>query len=265
MLCRLADPKPFVRAFREMDVDHSDSLSFDEFSKAAMGLAARQGGATSPVTDASTDLTPEERRWLERMIGAQSAKKAKNTHASLGHTTAAWRVEMLYLDSKVRRDRCQDRLRAKGAREEKLRQLDRKIYGFYTEDRRSFYWGTGSYLAGWMFDIVEIMLVAHLLGFGAEVSWAHAFAIEAFISVARGFNTVVPGALGVQDFSVVGLFKLFGLPDELGLKYAIIRRGRDVVFAVLGWAFLYFDEATLRGFQKRLTEEAEEMEREQSG
>ena len=157
------------------------------------------------------------------------------------------------------------RLKWLDAREEKLRQLDRKIYGFYTEDRRSFYWCTGSYLAGWMFDIVEIMLVAHLLGFGAEVSWAHAFAIEAFISVARGFNTVVPGALGVQDFSVVGLFKLFGLPDELGLKYAIIRRGRDVVFAVLGWAFLYFDEATLRGFQKRLTEEAEEMEREQSG
>jgi uncharacterized membrane protein YbhN (UPF0104 family) len=81
------------------------------------------------------------------------------------------------------------------------------------------------------------------------VTWADAFAIEAFISVARGFNTVVPGALGVQEFSVVGLFTLFGYGHELGAQYAVVRRGRDVVFAALGWMLLYAGEATWKSLR----------------
>ena len=93
-----------------------------------------------------------------------------------------------------------------------------------------------------MFNNMGIMVVAHLLG--AHVMWADAFAIGAFISVARGFNTVVPGALGIQEFSVVGLFALFGYGHELGAQYAIVQCGRDVIFPVLGWLLLYVGEAT---------------------
>jgi len=66
---------------------------------------------------------------------------------------------------------------------------------------------------------------------------------------ARGFNTVVPGALGVQEFSVVGLFTLFGHGHELGAQYAVVRRGRDVAFAVLGWLLLYVGEATWKSLR----------------
>jgi len=101
-------------------------------------------------------------------------------------------------------------------------------------------------------DTVEIMLVAHLLGY--ELAWLHAFAIEAFISVARGFNIVVPGSLGVQEFGIVGLFKLFGYPVELGMLYAIVRRGRDVAYAGLGWALLYWSEAGWSRMQAEMEE-----------
>jgi uncharacterized protein (TIRG00374 family) len=134
------------------------------------------------------------------------------------------------------------RLKSLEPKEQKIRELDDEIYVFYNRDKKYFRWCTLTYLAGWMFDTVEIMVVAHLLG--AHVTWADAFAIEAFISVARGFNTVVPGALGVQEFSVVGLFTLFGYGHELGAQYAIVRRGRDVIFAALGWGLLYAGEAT---------------------
>ena len=68
--------------------------------------------------------------------------------------------------------------------------------------------------------------------------------MEAFISIARGFNPVVPGALGIQEFGVVGLFALFGYSTELGTKYAIIRLAHDVAFASLGWFAFCLGEAT---------------------
>ena len=138
------------------------------------------------------------------------------------------------------------------SKEEKIRELDAQIFEFYNRDKKYFYWCTFTYLLGWMFDTVEIMIVAYLLG--AEVAWHHAFAMEAFISIARGFNTLVPGALGVQEFGVVGLFALFGYGPELGTKYAIVRRGRDVFFASLGWFAFYLGEATWKGMREEIHE-----------
>ena len=67
------------------------------------------------------------------------------------------------------------------------------------------------------------MIAAYFLG--VELDWHHAFTTEAFIGLARGFNTLIPGALVIQEFSVVGLFALF-MPEHsgLGAKYAIVKK-----------------------------------------
>ncbi len=141
------------------------------------------------------------------------------------------------------------KLQSATRRAEKIRELDDEIYNFYNRDRKHFHWCTFTYLVAWIFDTVEIMVVAHFLD--AEVAWHHAFVMEAFIGVARGFNTIVPGALGVQDFSVVGLFALF-VPEQpgLGTKYAVARRGRDVAFAALGWSLFSVGEVTWKGINE---------------
>ena len=149
------------------------------------------------------------------------------------------------------------RLRSMDAREESLRHMDEAISTFYTHSRRRFARCTFIYLLGWLVDTLEILLVSHVLGM--PVSWHEALVIEAFIGVAKGFNTVVPGAIGVQEFSVMALFLMFGHEQELGVQYAIIRRGRDLAFTALGWSFLYRDEASLRGLTERVRHEAEEM------
>ena len=141
------------------------------------------------------------------------------------------------------------------AKEEKIRELDDEIYVFYNRDKKHFRRCTATYLVGWIFDTVEIMVVAHLLG--VDMAWSDAFAMEAFISVARGFNVFVPGSLGVQEFGIVGLFTLFGYGPDLGMVYAIVRRGRDVIFAGLGWALLYLGEASWKGMREEI-KEAEE-------
>ncbi len=63
---------------------------------------------------------------------------------------------------------------------------------FYNRGKKYFRWCTLTYLAGWVFDTVEIMV---------------------------------------------------------GAQYAVVRRGRDVAFAVLGWLLLYVGEATWKSLR----------------
>lgn len=136
-------------------------------------------------------------------------------------------------------------LRSLTTRSDRLRELDERIFRFYREDRAHFLCSTVAYFAGWMADACEIFLVSHLLGM--PIDFSQAVAVEAFISVAKALGIFVPGALGVQEGGIVFLAFLFGLPPALAVSYAIIRRGREVVYATIGGIFLYASGLSRRG------------------
>lgn len=135
-------------------------------------------------------------------------------------------------------------IRALKSRADILRQLDERIFEFYRNDRPHFALSTAAYLSGWLADSLEILLVSHLLGM--PIDFTQALAVESFISVAKALGIFVPGALGVQESGIVFLCWVFGLPPALGISYAIIRRGREVVYAAIGGLFLYADGFSLR-------------------
>src|SRR5205823_10303611 len=141
------------------------------------------------------------------------------------------------------------RIRALASRAESLRQLDRQIFDFYRHDQRRFIFCMTLYLAGWIADSLEVLLVSHLLGM--PLNWSQALAFEAFISVAKALGVFAPAALGVQESGVIFLFYLFGLPPALGVSYAIIRRALELTFVLIGGALLYAEEP-LRGFAQRV-------------
>jgi uncharacterized membrane protein YbhN (UPF0104 family) len=87
------------------------------------------------------------------------------------------------------------------------------------------------------------------------MTWLQALAVEAFISVAKVLGLFVPGAVGVQESGVVLLCRLAGLPEPFGLAYALFRRGRELLYAAVGWAWLSLEEASL----PRLRQEAGEL------
>jgi putative membrane protein len=126
----------------------------------------------------------------------------------------------------------------------KILEVDQIITGFYRNHRARFCASTGIYLGGWLLDTLEIYFVAHLLGM--PISWPQALAVEAFTSVAKVLGMWVPGALGVQESSIVMLGRLAGLPDPLSVTYALLRRVREILFAMVGWLFLYSQETPLR-------------------
>jgi putative membrane protein len=125
-----------------------------------------------------------------------------------------------------------------------LRKLDDQIYAFYHRDRKRFFQTTTVFLMGWLADALEIYVVCHLLGL--PLAWTEAIAIESFISVAKALGIFVPAALGVQESGVVLLFQIFGLPAPIGAAYAIIRRGRELFYVLVGGALLYSEEASFK-------------------
>lgn len=136
------------------------------------------------------------------------------------------------------------RIKALEKHQPNLRKLDDQIYQFYHRDRRRFFQSTGAYLLGWLADAVEVYVVCHLLGLPLSVT--EAIAIEAFIGVAKAMGIFVPAAMGVQESGVVLLFQIFGLPTAIGVAYAIIRRGRDLLYVLVGGALLYTEEGSLK-------------------
>jgi putative membrane protein len=136
------------------------------------------------------------------------------------------------------------------SRRERLQLTDRQITGFYQRDRKRFAQSACAYLIGWLLDTLDIFLASYLLGM--PITWLHALSIEAFVSVAKAIGFFVPGALGIQESGIVLVCRWAGLPDTFSLAYAIIRRGRELVFASVGWVMLYFEEAGLKRLPERM-------------
>jgi uncharacterized protein (TIRG00374 family) len=132
-------------------------------------------------------------------------------------------------------------------------QLDERIRNFSRTDPVHFRLSGAAYLAGWLCDALEILLVSHLLGM--PLSWTEAIAVESFTSVAKALGIFVPGALGVQESGIVLLFGIFGLPEALGIAYAVIRRGREVIYALIGGLFLQLEHADIRTLEKHAQRE----------
>jgi putative membrane protein len=137
------------------------------------------------------------------------------------------------------------RLRFLESRQAQLRELDDRIFGFYHQQPRAALASGLTYLGGWMGDAFEVFIVSRLLGF--PMDYPTALAIESFISVAKALGIFVPGSLGVQESGVWFLFGVFGFSQPQAAAYAIVRRGRDLIYAAIGTGLLYAEGGSLRG------------------
>jgi putative membrane protein len=138
-----------------------------------------------------------------------------------------------------------------------LRQLDEQIYTFYRRSQGRFFCVTLVYLLGWLADAVEVYVVCHLLGL--PLSWPEAIAIESFVSVAKAVGVFAPAAMGIQESGIVLLFQLFGLPAPIGVAYALLRRGRELCYVLVGGLLLYSEEASLKRVLEHAADDRTEL------
>ena len=99
-------------------------------------------------------------------------------------------------------------------------------------DRRalaaSFLW----HGAAWALGAVEVMAVLNLLGH--PVSLADALVIESLAQALRNAGFMLPGALAVQEGAIIGAAALVGVPAPAALAAALVRRAREICFALPG-------------------------------
>ncbi|MGB0580332.1 MAG: flippase-like domain-containing protein [Limisphaerales bacterium] len=148
------------------------------------------------------------------------------------------------------------RIAALDKRRSEFEKMDDGVRQFYRQEKPRFFATTLVFFVGWMADTLEIFLVAYLLG--VPLDWQQAIALEAFIAVAKAIGMFSPGSMGVQEIGVVFLFKLFGLPEELGVAYALIRRGREFVFGFIGWGFIVAEEHSVKELQQHMEQDQTE-------
>lgn len=99
--------------------------------------------------------------------------------------------------------------------------------------------------AAWALGAVEIMAVLGLLGH--PVSLADALVIESLAQALRNAGFMLPGALAVQEGAIVGAAALVGVPPAAALAAALVRRAREVCYALPG--FLAWHRSETRGMR----------------
>ncbi len=88
------------------------------------------------------------------------------------------------------------------------------------------------HLAGVFFGASEVWIVLACMGY--PVTPAEAIAIESLGQGSRAAVFVVPAGLGVQDGTLIAVSAIFGVPAEVALAMALIKRVPDLVFGIPG-------------------------------
>ena len=114
--------------------------------------------------------------------------------------------------------------------------VDERLAEFYAVGRKRFVLSTLFCFAGWCGGLVETWIILRLLTPAA--GWTHAFAIEALAMTLNNLFLFVPGRVGAAEGIRVGIFVLLGLPAAQGAAYSVLRRGRELLWALPGLAFL---------------------------
>jgi putative membrane protein len=101
----------------------------------------------------------------------------------------------------------------------------------------------GWHLAGWFSQIGETWLVLALAGH--PTGWDQALVIESVAASARGAAFFIPGGLGVQEATVVGIARYLGLPMEAAVTLGLVKRLRELVVGLPGLIYWAYTERRL--------------------
>jgi putative membrane protein len=118
----------------------------------------------------------------------------------------------------------------------RLRHLDAEIARFHGARDGAFVRSAACFLAGWALGALEIYLMLWLLGLPASVQ--RAFTIEVLSVAIDTTLFFVPGKVGTQEGGKVLIFSVLGLDPAKGLSVGILRRIRELSWALVGLAIL---------------------------
>ena len=174
--------------------------------------------------------------WLVPLSALFLLGLAEGMALSLGGGRALSRV--LDALSKIRIDRLKEAL------DRVRRDLER------TDEHAVLFFGTTQRLAlgplaltllGWMMEAVETWLILSLLG--QNLDFGSALAVEATVVFVRHLLFMLPAGLGAQELGYAALFGALGVGLEASAAFALLKRGRELVWAAAGYVLFLADTA----------------------
>ena len=132
---------------------------------------------------------------------------------------------------------CKLRLGFLEARESQLQELDGTIKAFYADHTSTFYAAFATFFLAWMTETLEVFAILYYLDVGVDV-WT-AVAIAALTVFIKGGTFFIPGSLGAQEGGYTLLLLGFGYSEVTGLTFALIRRGREILWIFIGLLCLF--------------------------
>jgi uncharacterized protein (TIRG00374 family) len=134
--------------------------------------------------------------------------------------------------------------------EQDLGDLDRALAALYRQRRRRLLASAIVHAVAWATGGLEIYLVLSLLGTPTPLGIA--LIVESFASGVKFASFMVPASLGALEGGYVVFFEAFGLGAAAGLSYVLVRRLREITWAVVGFLALGVSgRATMRGPAER--------------
>ena len=124
--------------------------------------------------------------------------------------------------------------------------LDRAVMAFYSRPKRLFGCTLWSFL-GWWVGAFEIWVALYFLGHHG--SFTDGIILEAMILATGSAAFFVPASIGVQEGTILVFGKMLGIPTEVCIALALIRRTRDIF--VMAPALLIWQINEGRGLFKK--------------
>ncbi len=124
------------------------------------------------------------------------------------------------------------RIRYIEEREERLMELDKNIYQFYSHNKKKAFYSFVYCFLGWMAGLIEVFLILYLLDI--PVDTVSAYIIESLSTAARGVTSFIPGSIGGQEGGIIAIFVSMKLSASIALTFGILKRLRELIWTGAG-------------------------------
>jgi lysylphosphatidylglycerol synthase-like protein len=88
----------------------------------------------------------------------------------------------------------------------------------------------------WLLESFDSWVALHAVG--GRLEYRHIMALEGGLSLLRAAAVFAPAGLGVQDFGYLRGLEAFGVPPATAAAFVLVKRAKDLTWAVVGYALL---------------------------
>ena len=116
--------------------------------------------------------------------------------------------------------------------------IDSIISDFFLNHKTRLILTITLFFFAWICMALESLIILNVMGINATIF--QTIMVESIISIVRITFFFLPGAIGPQDFSIMILFSLAGLPDPSAnaVLFVLLKRLKEIVWIIIGYILL---------------------------